>query len=137
MDMIDGLEAEFAPRNHEVFQLTPPEFHTRASDFYNSLSRPPITFDTFWPIYHQLLECFTKADSEALLPVIDAYFGTIKRVDEEEIQLLPGQEELRVGGKVIGGEGDVDIYAADITDSEDADEENKSEDEDLYASFSD
>jgi hypothetical protein len=136
--MIDSLEAEFAPRNHEVFQLTPPEFHTRASGFYNSLSRPPVTFDTFWSVYHQLLECFRKADDDALMPVIDAYFSTIRRVDEDEIQLLPGQEELRVGGKVIGGENDGDIYVADITDSSEAsDEENRSGDEDLYASFSD
>jgi hypothetical protein len=72
------------------------------------------------------------------MPVIDAYFSTIRRVDEDEIQLLPGQEELRVGGKVIGGENDGDIYVADITDSSEAsDEENRSGDEDLYASFSD
>jgi hypothetical protein len=80
------------------------------------------------------LGLFKRADNEALMPVIEAHFGTIMRVDEDKIELLPGQQELHIGGKVVGEE-DSEIFLAEITESlEGAD---MSGDEALYVSFSD
>jgi hypothetical protein len=139
LDLIDRFEAEFAPPDHEVFQLTPPEFHLRTSSFYDALGRPPITRDSFWAVYHQVLDCFKTTIDEALLPVVEGLFDTVKRVEEDEVELLPGQEELRMGGKVVGGGGDngSEVYFADITDSSDGDEQIAEADEIAYASFSD
>jgi hypothetical protein len=134
LDLIDRFEAEFAPPDHEVFQLTPPEFHMRASGFYDTLGQPPITRDTFWLVYNQVLDCFKIVDDE-LLPVVEGLFDTVRRVEEDGVELLPGQKELRMGGKVVGGDGDSEIYLADITDSSEGDEADA--DEVAYASFSD
>jgi hypothetical protein len=136
LDLIERFETEFAPPDHEVFQLTPLEFHQRASSFYDALGRPSVTRDTLWAVYHQVLDCFKTAVDETLLPVVEGLFDTVRRVEEDELELLPGQEELRMGGKVVGGDGGSEIYLADITDSSD-DEQMAEADEVAYASFSD
>lgn len=135
LELIDRFEAEFAPPDHEVFQLTPPEFHLHASSFYDTLGQPPITCDTFWAVYRQVLDCFKMAD-DALLPVVEGLFETVRRVEEDRVELLQGQKELRMGDKVVGDDGNSDIYFADITDSSD-DEQMADADEVAYASFSD
>jgi len=83
----------------------------RASDFYDTLGRPPITRDTFWAVYNQLFECFKIVDDE-LLPIVEGLFDTVRRVEEDGVELLPGQKELRMGGKVVGSDGDSEIYFA-------------------------
>ena len=131
---------QFAPPDHEVFQLTPPAFNEHATLFYNSLGRPQVSHDSFWDIYRQILHLFhvnggqpevTGSSVNTLTEELDSHFDTIARISNEEVQLLAGMEELRQGGRVVGdpgGAGTSNIPAAEFTDESssegDLDEEN-------------
>ncbi|KAJ7300659.1 hypothetical protein DFH08DRAFT_919235 [Mycena albidolilacea] len=52
-DLLDQMEAQFAPPDHEVFQLTPPEFDHWANVYYDEMSRPLVTHDSFWDLEHR------------------------------------------------------------------------------------
>jgi len=129
--LLDRLEQQYVPRDHPVFELTPPIFHERASAFYEAIGSPVITRDTFWRSYRQLLQCFVDAGQvtnpdEPLENVLIGHFGRIDRVDKEEVALLEGMKELRQGGNVVGDQHDVGYdsdpeYAA-LTSDSDSDE---------------
>lgn len=116
MELVDRLEAEFAPPNHPVFQLTPPLFHERAVAFYARIGSPVITHQTFWNTYRQLLNCFLQ-DSEShghgeeMVLLISSQCDQTEEVEQELIPLIEGMKELRQGDQVIGagpstGDGD-------------------------------
>lgn len=112
MDLLDRLEMQYVPADHPVFELTPPIFHEHASAFYEAMGSPPITFDTFWQSYWQLLQCFYDAGQvtnpdEPLANILVGHFGAVDLVDKEKVALLPGMKELRLGGKVVGDQHDV------------------------------
>jgi hypothetical protein len=117
-ELLNELEVQFAPPDHEVFQLTPPAFDQHASLFYNSLGRPQVSYDSFWDIYRQILHLFqvnegqpedmpTVSLANTLAEELDSHFDTIARISNEGVSLLPGMEELRQGGPVVGDTGDV------------------------------
>jgi len=90
------------------------------------MGSPAITYDTFWDSYRWLLHSFVDAGhvtnpDEPLANVLVGHFGAIEMVDTEEVELLPGMKELRLGGKVVGehvgNESDPE-YAEFTTDSE-------------------
>ncbi|KAJ7769107.1 hypothetical protein DFH07DRAFT_866763 [Mycena maculata] len=95
--ILDEMEARFAPPDHEVFQLVPPEFDHWANIYYDSMERPVVQHKTFWDIYRQLLAYFTQVpDVEVDLQIpLSSHKETTRRIDEEEVPLLPGQQPLR------------------------------------------
>ena len=116
MDLIERLEHEHAPHDHEVFQLTPPLFHSQACKFYENMGNPPVNFETFWDVYLQLLYQFQDANSGALAPAIREHFESAARLVDEEVPLLPDMQELRQGGKVVGEAAHADNhYESDIS----------------------
>ena len=141
---------QFAPPDHEVFQLTPPAFDQHASLFYNSLGRPQISYDSFWDIYRQILRLFqvnegqpedTRSLVNTLAEELNSHFDTIARISNEGVSLLPGMEELRQGGRVVGDTGGSsgfsNIPAAEFTDESgsdgDPDEKNSFDSEMMSA----
>jgi hypothetical protein len=103
-ELIDRLEAEFAPPDHPVFQLTPPLFHERAYDFYCSIGSPVITFQTFWDTYRRLLHCFQELETHdvEMASLISSQRAQTKEVEQDLIPLIEGMKELRQGDRVIG-----------------------------------
>ncbi|KAF8198902.1 hypothetical protein K438DRAFT_1966869 [Mycena galopus ATCC 62051] len=107
-EMLDEMEAQFAPSDHEVFQLTPPEFDHWANVYYEQMNTPLVTHESFWDVYRQLLEHFTQGpDAEVDLGIpLSSHMETIRRIEEEEIPLLANQQPLnRLGGAVFPGQG--------------------------------
>jgi len=116
-ELINRLEAEYAPPSHEVFQLVPPAFHEHATHFYEAIGRPLVTYQSFWGIYRQLHHAFEATID--LDPVISAIPDTVNRIDNEKLSLLPEMQELRGGDGVIGNSGKDDGHVyADFTDSD-------------------
>ena len=104
-ELVDRLEAEFAPCNHPVFQLTPPLFHECAVVFYARIGSPVITFKTFWDTYHQLLQCFlqdSEIHDEAMSSLISSQHVQAQEVERDLIPLIEGMRELQQGDQVIG-----------------------------------
>jgi hypothetical protein len=59
--LFDEMEAKYAPPEHDVFHLTPPPFDSRANKYYEKMGRPPVTSNSFWDVYQQLLAVFQEA----------------------------------------------------------------------------
>ncbi|KAJ7899171.1 hypothetical protein B0H14DRAFT_2241077, partial [Mycena olivaceomarginata] len=106
-DAIDTVRRIYAPRDHEVFQLVPPDFGMIISQMYNEIGQPPVTRQSCWDIYRQLLHRFHTLDDIYHIPEdFDAKWGyalTMARDDyAKEIELLPNLRPLRNGDSVIG-----------------------------------
>ncbi|KAK7019500.1 hypothetical protein R3P38DRAFT_2973640 [Favolaschia claudopus] len=96
-EIFDKMEAEFAPPDHEVFQLVPPEFDHWANIYYAEMGQPEVTHDTFWNVYCQLLSYFNRVpDIEAELHIpLSSLNETTERIDDEHINILADQQPLR------------------------------------------
>ncbi|KAJ7630220.1 hypothetical protein FB45DRAFT_1150186 [Roridomyces roridus] len=92
-EMFDEMEAQFAPPDHEVFLLVPPEFQYWAGVYYDAMGCPEVTHRTFWDIYRELLDYFNQvSDVEVDLQIpLSSHNETLRRVDEEDVPVLPGQ----------------------------------------------
>ncbi|KAJ6497335.1 hypothetical protein C8R45DRAFT_822580, partial [Mycena sanguinolenta] len=101
---------------HEVFQLVPPDFAAIVSQIYVPIGEPPVTRQSCWDIYLQLLNCFHTLDNIYNISTdIDTKWGyalTFARADyAKEIELLPNLQPLRNGDSVIGSGGFCYIWA--------------------------
>ncbi|KAJ7079727.1 hypothetical protein B0H15DRAFT_787815 [Mycena belliarum] len=97
-ELLDEVEAEFAPANHEVFQLTPPEFDRWANTYYTQMGKPLVTYDTFWDVYRELLAYFMRVpnvEQDLHIP-LSLHAETERRINEEELPLMLGQQPLRM-----------------------------------------
>ncbi|KAJ7841523.1 hypothetical protein B0H14DRAFT_3140219 [Mycena olivaceomarginata] len=109
-DAIDTVRRIYAPRDHNIFQLVPPDFGVIISQMYNEIGQPPVTRQSCWDIYRQLLHRFHTLDEIYHIPEdFDAKWGyalTMARDDyAKEIELLPNLCPLRNGDSVIGPGG--------------------------------
>lgn len=123
------MQQEWAPLDDPVFQLTPTSFHNQANDHYTSLGRPAVSRGTFWDVYNLLLARFRQAHVDA---TIEEQFHLANLGADQDMELLPGLQEMRIGGEVVGDgvalpedcleadftEDEEAIYAADFTDDE-------------------
>ena len=116
-DMFDGMQQEWAPLDDPVFQLTPTSFHNQANDHYISLGQPAISRGTFWDVYKLLLACFRWSPVDV---TIKEEFNLANLGADQDMDLLPGLQELRIGDNIVG-DGVVlqeDYYEADFTSDE-------------------
>lgn len=52
---IEEVRGRYAPPQHEVFQLVPPEFKAIRDQCYGQIGRPTVSFDSCWDVYWNLL----------------------------------------------------------------------------------
>ncbi|KAF8164350.1 hypothetical protein K438DRAFT_1775507 [Mycena galopus ATCC 62051] len=94
-DAIDTVRNLYAPKDHEMCA---------------EIGEPPVTRQSCWDIYLQLLNCFHTLDNLYNIPTdMDKKWGyalTLARNDyAKEIELLPNQRPLRNGDSVVGPGG--------------------------------
>lgn len=132
-ELFDEMEQKWAPPNDPVFELTPPAFQEQADTLYEGLGRPAVTSETFWIVYTQLLFAFRNQAQTPELAV--ALSNTSADKDfVAEMPLIPGLQDLRHGGDVVGKHGYVYLGGLDKPPTQGQDDE-----EDLreFADFSD
>lgn len=116
------MEAKYAPPDHDVFQLTPPPFNSRANKYYEEMGRPPVSSNSFWDVYQQLLTLFRGAEpSDDLIEVLSDLENHTEQIAEEKVDVLPGLKPLRLGATVVGDgivDGDDSELEVKMTDSE-------------------
>ncbi|KAJ3764551.1 hypothetical protein FB446DRAFT_57405, partial [Lentinula raphanica] len=139
-DLLQKMEAKYAPPDHPVFQLTPPEFNQRALYFLeHELHSPDITIHTFWDVYTSLLQLFQSEtqNNMTLSHEVQEFLANEELINSEMVNLMEGQAELRYNGKVIGEEGLTDqeianpffrqdsenYFEVDFTDEEEEEKE--------------
>ncbi|KAJ7744298.1 hypothetical protein DFH07DRAFT_869843 [Mycena maculata] len=99
-DAIDMVCALYAPLDHEVFQLVPPDFHAIIIQMYAEIGQPAVTQESCWNIYLQLLGKFCILDNLYNIPQdMDAEWGYALTMACEEhakdIKLIPNLQPLR------------------------------------------
>ncbi|KAJ7480783.1 hypothetical protein FB451DRAFT_1030888, partial [Mycena latifolia] len=100
----------YAPPDHEVFELVPPDFAQLATAFYLELGQPAVTRTNVWNIYMVLLTRFEPLDNVHQVPAeLDQHRGyalTMARDHyEDDIALIPNLTPLRNGADVVGPDG--------------------------------
>ncbi|KAJ7775966.1 hypothetical protein DFH07DRAFT_766906 [Mycena maculata] len=111
-EAINMVCALYAPPDHEVFQLVPPDFHAIITQMYAEIGQPAVTRESCWNIYLQLLGKFCILDNLYNIPQdMDAEWGYALTMAREEhakdIELIPNLQPLLgyyMGG-VNNGEG--------------------------------
>jgi len=64
---------------------------------------PPVTSDTVWTVYLQLLGRFRALGNDpVLIPILESHRQMTQIIDDEDMPLLPGLRPLRNGDNVIG-----------------------------------
>ncbi|KAJ7176192.1 hypothetical protein C8R43DRAFT_942992 [Mycena crocata] len=107
---IDKVRALYAPKEHEVFQLVPPDFQAIITQMYTEMGQPPVTRNNCWDVYLHLLGRFRALDDTHNIPAdIDEHWGYALTAawDDcaKEIELTPNLRPLRNGDSVIGPGG--------------------------------
>ncbi|KAF7288816.1 hypothetical protein HMN09_01363400 [Mycena chlorophos] len=94
----------YAPPDHNVFELVPPDFHALAMQFYHEIATPPppVARENVWDIYLAILHRFEQLDTLYQTPAdLDQRWGyalTMSRDDyRDDIELLPNLEDLAEG----------------------------------------
>jgi hypothetical protein len=109
-DAIDQVRNLYAPKDHTIFQLVPPNFAVIINQLYCEIGQPPVTRQSCWDIYLQLLNCFHALDDVYNIPHgINEKWGyalTMARDNyAKEIELIPNLPPLHNGDSVIGPDG--------------------------------
>ncbi|KAI0712154.1 hypothetical protein C8Q76DRAFT_621798 [Earliella scabrosa] len=107
-ELIDTVEAEWAPPDHPVFQLVPPAFQIRISAFAEELGSPQVTSDSFWQVYLLLKQRFAHFEQEnpldyRVLTEQAAHHANVEScIRSEPIHLFPGLRDVRSSDSPIG-----------------------------------
>ncbi|CAK5283374.1 unnamed protein product [Mycena citricolor] len=59
---VHKVRAMYAPPDHKIFHLVPPEFHDMISGIYKSIGEPSVNRESCWDVYLQLLSEFRTLD---------------------------------------------------------------------------
>ncbi|KAJ6613735.1 hypothetical protein B0H10DRAFT_1804947 [Mycena sp. CBHHK59/15] len=106
-EAIDDVRALYAPKDHEVFQLVPPDFQAIITQIYIESGQPPVTRESCWDVYLLLLGQFRALDTAHNIPQnIDVEWGyalTMARDDyAKDVELIPNLHPHRNRDNVIG-----------------------------------
>ncbi|KAI9058419.1 hypothetical protein FKP32DRAFT_1582018 [Trametes sanguinea] len=101
-DLLSEMEARWAPPDHAVFQLVPPDFHALASTLYERIGKPLVTSGTAWTVYSAMMEALRNLDE---LPDLTQALATRDAAEEEELTLLDGLRDLRHGEGAPNADG--------------------------------
>ena len=113
--MFDQFQNEWAPPDDAIIQLMPPAFDAQANVYYNSLECPAISKGTLWDIYTALLDHFHSGPDN---PLLEIEFNLANCGADDEMELIPGLQELCNLDEIVGDMAIPKFYEADFTDSE-------------------
>ncbi|THU77015.1 hypothetical protein K435DRAFT_703391, partial [Dendrothele bispora CBS 962.96] len=122
-DYIQEAERLYAPPDHPVFQLVPPEFAYWAQLYYEMISSPPVTRENVWNVYECLLEKFENNAGVYNTLNLSGYEDANAEEDPATFPLtiiddlisLAYDEESGYMGGVRGGLG-LEIHDGDLVD---------------------
>lgn len=121
--LFDEMEELYAPKDHPVFELTPPLFNQLAGNHYSNLGSPTVNSSSFWDVYTALLACFQSNAHLTLNSELDSILEDARQALEtalnDNIDILPGLQPY--SAPLIPSENVTDddqpTLEADFTDS--------------------
>ncbi|THH04666.1 hypothetical protein EW146_g10119 [Bondarzewia mesenterica] len=105
---LSSVRNQFAPPDHFVFDLVPPEFFQLASQFEAEMGNPEVTEDNIWVIYSELVFYFHAVEGQDDLNVALSARSTEPAppgglgVDDDEFMPVLDLPPYRNGNQVIG-----------------------------------
>lgn len=99
---MDEFEAQWAPPNDPVFLLTPTPFDDQAQILYANLGSPPVSSNTFWEVYTNVLGAFRLVNSNVEL---DNVLSQPIDLAIDDVPLLEGLQDLPNGQDDVGDHG--------------------------------
>ena len=101
------MENKWAPPDHEVFQLVPPEFNYHAQNLYAIIGSPVINHNTFISVFRRLRDAFLPFQAEHPLARYAASLDQEYDRDQHSVAIIPGLRDMRpgdeLGNKQLGG----------------------------------
>src|ERR1700742_4758407 len=84
-ELIDKLEQEYAPPDHDVFQLPPPVFNDAAQTVYAQMNYPEVNHKSFWIVYWDMLQGLEElaAEQQNLQLTVDAHAALFVQMNTE------------------------------------------------------
>lgn len=102
-DVLADAETQWAPPDHPVFQLVPPDFETFVTLVYETHGRPVVQMETFWDIYTRILqtaEYVIEAEpnvAEGLNRILDAHAEAMEFGENQGIPIITHVQEAEFG----------------------------------------
>jgi hypothetical protein len=86
----------YAPADDPVFKLVPPVFDAIVKTLYSELGEPPVSSDTLWTVYPQLLLKFhQRAHDAELESTLTQHRETMATIAKHQESLMPNLDEIQ------------------------------------------
>lgn len=95
------MENEWAPPDHEVFELVPREFDRDARHLYHLEGCPIVSHSTFLATFRTLRDAFRPFEAEHPL---ETYVQDYDR-EQQGVAILPGLKDIRPGDELGQSQG--------------------------------
>jgi len=109
-ELFDEAEAVYAPADDPVFELVPPVFDAVAKTLYGELGELPVSSDTLWTVYRQLLLKFCQRAHDAELEsTLTQHRETMATIAKHQEPLMSNIDEMQsnvmgpAGYQYVGG----------------------------------
>lgn len=117
-DVLDAVEANFAPSDDPVFQLVPPTFEFYVTSCFTEMGKPAVTFDTFWEVYNELRDLVEVA---VPIGIVETLAEGVQKSDvSEQFSFAHMKDPVIEGIQIEGEEGGA--FFVDFSDEENDDE---------------
>ncbi|KAJ7820410.1 hypothetical protein B0H14DRAFT_3089252 [Mycena olivaceomarginata] len=109
-DAIDQVRNLYAPKDHTVFQLVPPDFAVIINQLYCEIGQPPVTRQTCWTYTSSfsIVSMLSMTCTIYLMASMKKWgYALTMACDDyaKEIELIPNLQPLCNGDSVIGPDG--------------------------------
>lgn len=125
-ELLDEMEATYAPRDDPVFQLVPTLFDQRAKHLYSVIGQPVVSSSTMWDIFRQLLHQFRTLEDPDLEGVLTSHGLNMDEdlAGQPKLEVLANMKPFRLGSN-IGPKNAV--YVGGVLESSEPDNQRQDE----------
>jgi hypothetical protein len=99
------MENEWAPPDHEVFRLVPPEFDYHAQTLYAMIGSPVVNHKSIIPVFCRLRDAFLPFEAEHPLVRYAASLDQEYDRDKNGVAIMPGLRDMRPGDELGNNPG--------------------------------
>ncbi|KAE9393107.1 hypothetical protein BT96DRAFT_999737 [Gymnopus androsaceus JB14] len=127
-ELINELQQEYAPPDHEVFQLTPPIFDDAAQTVYAQMNCPKVNHQSFWVVYRDMLRGLEALATERayLQHSVDVHAASLEQMNSENnpinsMELLPNQRRRALNDPTVGFHEEQEVKEWEDEEQEESD----------------
>lgn len=104
-ELLQEMENEWAPPDHEVFQLVPPEFDYHAQNLYATIGSPVVDHKSIILVFRRLRDAFLPFEVEHPLARYAASLDQEYDREQHGVAIIPGLRDMRPGDELGNNRG--------------------------------